>query len=370
VTDFQPTFPAEVPFTDAELAFLDESPPGLFPENQNSNFGFIIRKIFSDRIQDLINQLNVIYSEKFVLTATQYLDEWEETVGLPVNTGLYSTAQRRNLILNRLRKGAFTRAMRRAIVESFIIATFGDAPGFDPTGIPFDSSGIPLYSGISSLAGTYVIREPHPWRNLIDNPSYEVDVVGATAGTGGTLARSTTQAKYGVGSALLTLTGTAGSLINQVLRSGSRIPVTAGTTYTLSAFHRQSVGTRQTGIGIDWYNGSGTIISSPRLANSALAAGSWLQKSLTAVAPAGAVTAWAFPIITGTGTASDAIYTDGVQFEEGTTPTDFSDPAETPFAYEVRILSTLGVDVIGLARELTRVTPAGISFTITQTPSP
>jgi hypothetical protein len=62
-----------------------------------------------------------------------------------------------------------------------------------------------------------------------------------------------------------------------------------------------------------------------------------LQKSLTAVAPAGAVTAWAFPIITGTGTASDAIYTDGVQFEEGTTPTDFSDPAETPFAYEVRI---------------------------------
>lgn len=168
MTDFQPHFPAEVPLSDAELAFIDESPPGLFPENQNSNFGYVIRKIFSDRIQDLINQIDTIYSEKFVLTSSQYLNEWEETVGLPVNTGLFTTAQRRNLIINRLRKGPFTRAMRRAIVESFITATFGTSPGFDLSGIPIDSSGIPLYSGVNSIIGTYRIYEN------IQNFSYEV----------------------------------------------------------------------------------------------------------------------------------------------------------------------------------------------------
>lgn len=40
------------------------------------------------------------------------------------------------------------------------------------------------------------------------------------------------------------------------------------------------------------------------------------------------------------------------------------------FSYDVRVLNTLGIDVTGLQRELARITPAGITFTITLTAAP
>src|SRR5262245_63133599 len=100
-TQFQPTLPAEVPFTDAELAFLDESPPGLFPDNQNSNLG-LMRKILSDYIQELINQQQTIYNERFVTSSAQYLDEWERTIGRPTFGANRTLAQRRQDVLSRL----------------------------------------------------------------------------------------------------------------------------------------------------------------------------------------------------------------------------------------------------------------------------
>ena len=158
MTQFQPTLPAEVPFTDAELAFLDESPPGLFPENQNSNLG-LLRKIFSDLVQELINQQNTIYNEHFVDTALQFLDEWELQVGLPSNPTGLTTQQRRNLVTNKLRVGPFTRTRRDAIVKSFVSATLGDAVQLTPAGVALTGSGVPLYSGLTSLVGAYTITE-------------------------------------------------------------------------------------------------------------------------------------------------------------------------------------------------------------------
>lgn len=158
-TKFQPTLPPEQPFTDAELAFLDESPPGLFPENQDSNFGFIIRKIFSDHVQDVINQTDTIYNEHFVDTSDQFLPEWELQVGLPQNPPGLTIQQRRNLILNKLRVGPWTRARRDAIVASFVAATLGDAAQLTPQGLALDASGIPLYSGLTSLTNAYTITE-------------------------------------------------------------------------------------------------------------------------------------------------------------------------------------------------------------------
>ena len=206
-TQLQPTLPAETPFSDAEIAFLDESPPGLYPENQNSNFGYFIRKIFSDHVQTLINQLDVIYNEKFVDTAIQYLTEWELTTGLPTNPTGYSTAQRRMAITNRLRKGAFTNATRHAVIQSFIVATFGDAVSFDPSGIPITAAGIPLYSGASSLAGTYAVRENWPLRNKLTNSNFEVNVSNWSA-VAATLVRDTAQAKFGTASMRIDLTPT------------------------------------------------------------------------------------------------------------------------------------------------------------------
>jgi hypothetical protein len=370
MTEFQPTLPAEVPFTDAEIAFMDESPPGLFPENQNSNFGYVIRKIFSDRVQELINQLNTIYNEKFVLTSVTYLDEWEETVGLPVNTGLFTQSQRRNLILNRLRKGPFTRASRRAIVESFITATFGDAPGFDPAGIAIDSSGIPLYSGVFSLAGTYVIREPHPWVQMVPNSSFEVDTSlwAANFGAGGAFVSSTDHAKYGTKSGKFTIGVSGDRYISPVGDVGAmRLGMVAGGTYTWSGQVWVPSGSG-TGWVLKIYDGiSGSYTSTSSAPISQF--DQWVPVSVTRTLRGTANEAFV-RLENSTAVAGTSVYIDGAQVEAGSVATDYSDQAETPFAYEVRILNTLGVDVAGLTRELTRVTPAGISFTITQTPSP
>src|SRR4051794_29165101 len=102
-TPFQPTLPDEIQFTDAEFAFMEDCPPKLFPENQDSNLG-LIRKIFCDRTQELADQQQTIYNERFVPTAEQFLDEWEIDTGLPINPTGISIAQRRSNILAVLAK--------------------------------------------------------------------------------------------------------------------------------------------------------------------------------------------------------------------------------------------------------------------------
>jgi hypothetical protein len=158
-TPFQPTLPVEGEFSDAEIAFIEDSPPGLFPENQDSNFGYIIRKGFTDEIQILSTQQQTIYNERFVATSQTYLSMWELEVGLPVAPTNLTIPQRRNTILSHLRKGPFTRSRRAATVENFITATFGESASFGTGGIVLVSAGVPLYSGLTSLTNTYQVVE-------------------------------------------------------------------------------------------------------------------------------------------------------------------------------------------------------------------
>lgn len=162
ITPFQPNLPAEEVFTDAEIAFIEDSPPGLFPENQDSNFGLLIRKIFADKVQELIGQQLTLYNERFVSSASAYLDQWEIEVGLPSAPAGLTIAQRRNIILDRIRVGPFTHARRDAVVSSFVQATLGDAIALTPEGVSLDSSGVQIFSGLTSLAGTYAISEDIP----------------------------------------------------------------------------------------------------------------------------------------------------------------------------------------------------------------
>jgi hypothetical protein len=182
ITPYQPSLPPEEDFTDAEIAFLEDSPPGLFPENQDSNFGLIIRKIFSDRIQELIGQQQILYNEHFVETALAYLDMWEADYGLPPNPVGRSVPQRRQDVLNRVRFGLFTRARRQAIVESFVIATFGDSTPIDSGGIALTAAGVTLFSGITNLTGAYTITEdiPNFHYSIVVLNTIAVDLVGLT----------------------------------------------------------------------------------------------------------------------------------------------------------------------------------------------
>lgn len=174
-TFLQPILPGEIQFTDAELSFMEESPPGLFPENQDSNFGFIIRKVFSDRIQELIGQQQTIYNERFINTSTEFLDIWESQYGLPMSPSNRSVVQRRQDALSRKIRGAFTRSRRAGAVEKFIIATFGDPIQLTPSGVPLVPEGVPLFTETADVSTLYLIVED------ILNFHYQVRILNTIA---------------------------------------------------------------------------------------------------------------------------------------------------------------------------------------------
>ena len=169
VYPIQPILPEEINFTDPELNFMDESPRGFFPENQDSNWGWK-RKVFSDVMWDVYAQFHLIYSEMFPQTSQEFLEDWERMVGLPANPPNKSVGQRQQSVLNRLRGGPFTRTQRRLIVESYITATFGDALQLLPPGIPMIVAGQKLYNEPGDVTQLYMILE------TVEQFKYEVRI--------------------------------------------------------------------------------------------------------------------------------------------------------------------------------------------------
>jgi Concanavalin A-like lectin/glucanases superfamily len=169
---FQPTIvlPTDSVPSDAEENFIDETPPNLFPENQDSNWGFK-RKVFSDIVQDAIDQLDTIFVERFVDTSTDFLDEWEEQMLIPTTPSATLTS-RRNLIHSRMIKGAFTRSRRNEIIEHFLFAG-GAATQLTPDGVTLDATGTTLYGESGNISTLY---------RVYDNPSnfsYDVWIVNS-----------------------------------------------------------------------------------------------------------------------------------------------------------------------------------------------
>lgn len=153
--------------TDIEQLWVDLEPPGLFPPDQDSWWGQR-RKIYADYLQELADDFAAWYlnMNPNTVDATD-MSEWEDMLALPA-TGSLTLEQRRSRVLSRWARGPFTRTRRRQIVESFIVATFGVAATFTSSGIAFDSSGIPFFSGATSLSGTY---------NIVENiPGFSYDV--------------------------------------------------------------------------------------------------------------------------------------------------------------------------------------------------
>jgi hypothetical protein len=155
----QPVLPAEEALTTAEYNFMQEEPPGFFPQNQNSNWG-LKRKVYSDQIQVLINQLDTTWAERFPMSSTVLLDEWEKLVNLPQNPTAKTVAERRNSIIARLRGGPWSRTMRKDIVEGYLaVLAFGDPIQLLPPGVGFDASGLPLFDEPGEVAAMYRIYE-------------------------------------------------------------------------------------------------------------------------------------------------------------------------------------------------------------------
>jgi hypothetical protein len=131
-------------------------------------------------------------------------------------------------------------------------------------------------------------------RNLAPNPK-AVTLTGYTtitsAGSGHTVASAAVSGAPVATAARLTVGTNIATGYYGVRYTGT--PVVAGETYTISAYGRQNVGTRQAEIRVLWRDASNAAIS--ETGGGSLASSSnnvWFRRSLTAVAPAGAVTAW------------------------------------------------------------------------------
>lgn len=363
VTPFQPTLPDEVSFTEAELSYIEDSPPGLYPENQNSNYG-LLRKANTDQIQKLIDQLALMYNERFVRTSLQFLDVWEEEVGLPVAPQGKTTDQRRVAILGRISKGPFTRERRESVVRGFIVATFGGPIQLFPDGYALSAAGGPLYGEFADPDTLFSIRENGPVGvNLLPNGNFENDMDGWTfQDTTGALV--TSQAKWGTHALQVTAIAASPAIYGHLTISGA----TLGQTY----------------VGSMWVKGTGPTIGKLFVFNVLEVGGAQSYQGGPAVTTT-LTSEWQRVIAyitlqqndrtevqivgyTSGGAINDVWFADGAQLELKSSSdmpaSPFVDPEQTPYYYEVQIKNTVTPDMVGLIRELNRITPAGITFDV------
>jgi hypothetical protein len=146
LTPFQPILRPEQPPGKAERFFI-AAQPHIFPPNQDSNWG-LKRKTFTDQVQVLIDQQDLLWQETFVQFSEQFLDEWEFMAGVPESTSGLTIEERRLRVLSRLRTGPFTDLRRIDIIEPYILATFGVSVELTPLGVSL-FGGIPLLSDAS-----------------------------------------------------------------------------------------------------------------------------------------------------------------------------------------------------------------------------
>lgn len=165
----QPALPAEDSLNEVEKLFIEESPVGLWPENQDSNFGQV-RRVITQPLDDVVVLVEELYNERFLDTMSGYIGRWERELSLPRQTSK-TNQQRTSIISSHLKKGAFTRARRDALIEEFIQATFGTSVALTPEGVSLPAGGVPLFADTAPVSTLYRVYE-----NIADS-SYVVWIV-------------------------------------------------------------------------------------------------------------------------------------------------------------------------------------------------
>lgn len=137
---------------------------------------------------------------------------------------------------------------------------------------------------------------------------FESGVTGWTP-TSATFVQSATQAHSGTFSGLLSVVGAP----SQAFVRPGIFPVTPGQRYSGTCWVYSPAGWSAVACVIDWYNASQVQISNTSSAATALAAGTWAQRTVTANAPVNAFYARLGPTLTGTPTGV-TVYVDDVAF--------------------------------------------------------
>jgi hypothetical protein len=120
------------------------------------------------------------------------------------------------------------------------------------------------------------------------------------------------------------------------------IPVTAGGVYTVSLYTRAKTAARSVSVYIEWYNRLGILLSSSIMGLATNSTSAWSRTTLAnSTAPANAY--FAVPVISiASGGAGEIHYFDAIQFETGSSATDYIDAR--------RIDIKLGANRINLAK--------------------
>ncbi|MBL8158844.1 prepilin-type N-terminal cleavage/methylation domain-containing protein [Candidatus Saccharibacteria bacterium] len=166
-----------------------------------------------------------------------------------------------------------------------------------------------------------------PITNLMPNPKMATNTTGwsprmSTGGTGtGTQLTGQTTFTPSVTTAYrVTLTAVPASWWRMTTQG---IPVTVGQSYTLSSWIRPSA-TLSTGVILIWKNSSNSIITENGAASSHVA-NTWERRSVTATAPAAAVTLQVDIGAPGSAAIGTSLDATGVMVEQGSTLTNYAD---------------------------------------------
>ncbi|MFI5930955.1 hypothetical protein [Actinoplanes sp. NPDC051494] len=194
-------------------------------------------------------------------------------------------------------------------------------------------AGYRVFAGGEQIADLPVGSTAIP-ANLLDADASSLEsaagVSAWTAGSGTTLARSTTTGA--VGGSSLALTATADG---QISAYGKKSPVTAGTTYTsVSSFQAGTAGRRvRAGLAFTDANGKVTRLASSNKATVDTTDG-WVTGSYSAVAPSGAVSVQAFLMVEGA-SAGETHYLDRMGLVSGTATEQFTSSSVLAGSYQV-----------------------------------
>jgi len=194
--------------------------------------------------------------------------------------------------------------------------------------VTVDNHIVTIYTGPAStflqwVLGNYATTVTRT--NLISNPNFELNSanwfpLGAASPT---LARTTLQSYIGTASLMCTATASGG--MRAFFNPTPVMPVTAGLSYTLSAYTKAATVARSVDYIIDWYNAGGGLISSSTSGTSTNSTLTWTRATpLTATAPVGAVNALA-QIRFNSVAASEVHYLDAVLFEQATSGLPYFD---------------------------------------------
>lgn len=178
--------------------------------------------------------------------------------------------------------------------------------------------------GTPSLSASYdavegaVLVEVQGTTNLLSTnvASIETDASGWTGDTNITLARVTSQ--YAVGVASLQMTATASG--EMIAATTSAYSVQANNGYAVICSVKAAATARSTKVGIRWINSGGSTISTSYGTAGNDSTSAWTEFSVTATAPATAVTAKVVVSVSGN-SSSEIHYLDKISFHPGTTAT-------------------------------------------------